>query len=72
MYTDEKGYFELRIAIIEQANRDYRNALKQNNKRQIAKLEKFYLSPWGVFITNDNGENIISRIRRETNNTVRL
>jgi hypothetical protein len=62
---DNSGYYELRIAIIEQANKDYRNALKWHRADRIKKLEKFYRSPWGEFLTGGNGENIITRIRRE-------
>ena len=68
MNTDDTGYLELQIAIINQANEDYRTALMENKRKKIEKLEKFYLSTWGQLLTDYNGENIISRIRREVKN----
>ena len=65
MNTDDTGYLELQIAIINQANEDYQTALFENKKRKIEELERFYLSTWGQLLTDYNGENIISRIRRE-------
>ena len=70
MNTDDTGYLELQIAIINQANEDYRTALMENKRKKIEKLEKFYFSTWGQLLTDYNGENIISRIRREVRNNV--
>lgn len=67
MNLDPKGCDELRIAIIERANKDYRNAIKRHRKRRMIELEKIYRSEWGEFLTDGNGENIISRIRKEMN-----
>ena len=68
MSLNPYGCTELRIAIIEQANKDYINALIGNDRKGAAKLEKFYRSPWGEFLTGGNGENIIKRIEREARN----
>ena len=68
MNTDDKGYHELRIAIIQQANKDYLAALKSRDSKSSGELEKFYRSPWGEFLTWGNGEHIITRLRRELKN----
>ena len=65
MSLDRHGNTELRIAIIEQANKDYKNALLGHDRREVAKLEKFYRSDWGELLTDHNGENIINRIKKE-------
>ena len=65
MYLDPHGRIELRIAIIEQANKDYKNALLGHDRREVIKLEKFYRSAWGELLTDHNGENIINRIKKE-------
>lgn len=71
MNAEDTGYLELQIAIINQANEDYRDALMENKRKKIERLERFYLSTWGQLLTDYNGENIISRIRREVRNNVK-
>lgn len=71
----DKCYIELVIAIIEQAVKDYKKALKdcddksrivqakaQSTKREC---EKFFLSEWGQLLTDGHGQLIIERCRRE-------
>ena len=68
MNAEDTGYLELQIAIINQANEDYRDALMENKRKKIERLERFYLSTGGQLLTDYNGENRISRIRREVRN----
>lgn len=62
-------YIDLAIAIIEQAKKDYKDALrgKRTEKKEIMKreCERFFLSEWGQTLTFGNGELIIERCRKE-------
>ncbi len=58
------GYEDLRIAIVSRAIRDYNTALAYGKERAIYRLEKFFLSSWGQFLTNYHGEHIIQRCKK--------
>jgi hypothetical protein len=62
-------YADLAIAIIEQAKRDYKNALQgtrtKEKEKDIKDCETFFLSEWGQSLTFWNGEFVIERCRRE-------
>ena len=58
-------YINLIIAIIEQATKDYKNALRGKKSQRIKECERFFLSEWGQLLTHENGEHIIKRCRRE-------
>lgn len=70
------GYIELVIAIINQATKDYKSALRREKKKQKEKQKKknqkalrdcesFFLSEWGQLLTHENGELIIQRCKKE-------
>lgn len=56
---DESGYEKLKSAIIIQAIKDYKAALKSKGKYSASSLEKFFKSKWGQRLSDDNGERII-------------
>lgn len=58
-------YESLRLAIVELAVRDYEAALKYGNEKEIKSLERFFLSKWGQYLSDDHGEYIINRCRKE-------
>jgi len=58
-------YQNLANAIVAVAADDYRNALKDNNKKQIASLEKFFHSSWYKMLTNLNPDSLLDMLRRE-------
>lgn len=60
-------YEDLRIAIIRQAVHDYIKALKENDAREAASLERFFLSDWGQLLSGGKGEYIIAECRRRAN-----
>ena len=59
------NYEYLTIAILQQAAKDYRSALKRKNKKQIARLEKWFLGDWAQLLSNDMGEIIIEKCRKQ-------
>ena len=69
----EYGYEELANAIIIQAAKDYRSALKrlkknpENKKAATMKreCERFFHSPWYTMLTDVNPNYILNRIREE-------
>lgn len=60
-------YEPLRAAILRQAVKDYKSALKQNNQCEIAKLESFFLGEWGQLLSYGHGEYIIDTCKRIVN-----
>lgn len=62
------GYDLLFSAIIKTAINDYKRALKHNKRGQIRQLENFFLSDSGEVLSNNNGANIIKRVRKEIKN----
>lgn len=60
----EDGYINLAAAIVIQAQKDYRSALRTGDKFKADSLEKFFLSDWGQLLSADNGEYIIKKERQ--------
>lgn len=48
---NETGIENLRLAIIEQAVKDYVNAFYKEDEREIKSLDKFFSSPYGQFLS---------------------
>lgn len=57
---EDGGILALRSAILNQAAIDYRNG----DKRAKKKLEEWFLSEWGQFLSNDMGEIILERLQK--------
>ena len=60
----------LRQAILELAIRDYVNALKsrargEQARHSLKRLEEFFLSDYGQFLSDGHGEDIIRRCRKQ-------
>ena len=68
----EDKYIELCAAIVTQAKRDYKAALRdpQSPKAQHTQkeCERFFLSEWGALVTCDHGEQIIEQCKKEIEN----
>lgn len=61
-HTDvDNPYLELAAGILRQAKRDYIIAIIANDIKQMQKLERFFLSDWGQFLSFKQGEYIIKR-----------
>lgn len=58
------GYERVQAAIIAQAIKDYKTALKRKDYYKIKSLEKFFLSKWGEMLSNGNGNYIIELCRK--------
>lgn len=58
-----KGYERVQFAIVTQAIKDYKIALKRKNKAQISELEQWFLSAYGQALSGNNGEFIIKKCR---------
>lgn len=63
-YVKELFYERLRAAILEQAIFDYKKALKKQNDSTIEALERWFLSPYGEFLSDDRGAYIIENCRK--------
>lgn len=74
----ETGWLDLSNAIIRRAIFDYKNAVKKLNndvlsfakrrnlERRKKEIECFFLSDYGQIITFDHGEEILERLKQET------
>lgn len=51
--------YDVIIAVLRQAVRDYKVALMKNEFHKIAELEAFFLSDYGQAMSYNNGEKII-------------
>lgn len=51
--------------IIVQACKDYRTALKWDNRQSIAEIERFFRSEWYKMLTSIDGEYLIAKLRKE-------
>ena len=51
--------------IIVQACKDYRTALKRDNRQSIAEIERFFRSEWYKMLTSIDGEYLIAKLRKE-------
>ena len=63
-FVRETFYEMLRAAILEQAIFDYKKALKKQNEGCIKALERWFLSPYGEFLSDDRGAFIIENCRK--------
>lgn len=61
----QEGYERLRVAILAQAARDWRDAMNKNYLAKAAKIERFFLSNYGQLLSADRGEYIINRLKEE-------
>lgn len=64
------GYKELANAIILQAVKDYRKALKHDERGRKREIEKFFRSEWFSILTNVSGEMLIQKLRAEVKEVV--
>ena len=62
---NEEPYQNLANAIIAVAADDYRAALKENNEKLKASLEKFFHSNWYKTLTNVDGDSLIALLQKE-------
>lgn len=64
------GYKELANAIILQAVKDYRKALKHDERGRKREIEKFFRSEWFSILTSISGEMLIQKLRAEVKEVV--
>lgn len=64
------GYKELASAIILQAAKDYRKALKHDERGRKREIERFFRSGWFTILTNVSGEMLIRKLRTEVKEVV--
>lgn len=61
----EKGWKALADAIIVQAAKDYKKALKHNARSFCREIESFFHSEWFMMLTDTNPDKILNRVRQE-------
>ena len=64
------GYKELANAIILQAAKDYRKALKHDERGRKREIERFFRSEYFTVLTNVSGEMPIRKLRAEVKEIV--
>ena len=64
------GYKELANAIILQAVKDYRKALKYDERGRKCEIERFFRSEYFTVLTNISGEMMIQKLRAEVKEVV--
>ena len=64
------GYELLAEAIILQAVKDYRKALKHDERGEKRKIERFFRSEYFSILANVSGEVLICRLRAEVKEVV--
>lgn len=64
------GYKELANAIIMQAAKDYRKALKYDERGRKREIENFFRSGWFTVLTDISGEMLIQKLRAEVKEVV--
>lgn len=57
-------YEGLRVAILQQAAKDYIAAIEYHRKSEAANLECFFRSEWGQLLSGDTGELIIAKCEK--------
>ena len=60
-----KNHKNLAYAILQQAVKDYQTALQKGNEDRIAYFENWFVSDWAQFLSDDMGEIIIERCRKQ-------
>ena len=58
-------YVHLKTAILEQAVKDYRTALKRNDTYLADYLERWFMSGWGEFLSNNSGAFIVEKVKKQ-------
>lgn len=64
------GYEKLAEAIILQAVKDYRKALKHDERGRKREIERFFRSEYFTVLTNISGEMLIRKLRAEVKEVV--
>lgn len=64
------GYKELANAIILQAAKDYRKALKYDARGRKREIERFFRSEYFSTLTNISGEMLIQKLKAEVKEVV--
>lgn len=64
------GYEKLANAIILQAVKDYRKALKHDERGRKREIERFFRSEYFTVLTNISGEMLIRKLRAEVKEVV--
>ena len=58
------NYEDLRIAIVQQACKDYQTALVKRESAKCTAFEKWFKGEWGQMLCNDTGEQFIAECQR--------
>lgn len=64
----DKSVYNLTNAIILQPCKDYRTALKWDDRATIREIERFFRSEWYKMLTTIDGEFLIDKLRKEYKN----
>ena len=65
---NDEAYDNLRVAILNQAAKDWRDAMSKGYLSKAARIEKFFLSGYGQLLSDGGGQYIINRLKEEFRN----
>ena len=65
IFNTGDGYTNVRVGILQRAIKDYKRALRREDKGTEKHLERWFLSEWGQFLSGNTGEKIIIKARKE-------
>ena len=65
IFNTGDGYTNVRVGILQQAIKDYKRALRREDKGTIKYFERWFLSEWGQLLSGYTGEKIIIKARKE-------
>lgn len=60
---DKKCFYNFLLAVVKQAVRDYKLALKKRDFYKIQECEEFFLSEYGQALTFNHGQEIVNHFR---------
>lgn len=63
----EEGFENLRTAILRQAATDYIKALQDGKQAEASKIERFFKSEWGEFLSGGHGDFLVSECKKRAN-----
>lgn len=66
---NDDGYHNLCNAVIIQAIKDHRSAVRKNNKDEIERIERFFRSRYFSFYSDLDGEDVLRRLKKYEDNS---
>ena len=66
---NDDGYHNLCNAVIIQAIKDHRSAVRKNNKDEVERIERFFRNRYFSFYSDLDGEDVLRRLKKYEDNS---